>query len=176
MSRLGRARPQRQILTEAAVLPAAGAITVVLGQAVETDVSLAMSVAKQKAIGLTLETDLAQTITPSKAKEIGLTNETDLAQPITFSKARELGLNVETDTALPITVERIKLLGLTSETDLAQTLAGILKTITFGIASEVDQALPMTVVGAATPVIGDMHFLKATVRKQVYPVTRGCMG
>ena len=147
------------------VAPAGGPLTVVLGQATETDLAQAMTHGKQKGIGQATSTETAQAITARKARAIGQVSETDqaqalavnpkrrlitqatetdLAQALTHGKRKAVGPPVETDQAQPVTVRKQRALGQAVETDLAQTLTHR-KTRALGQASETDLAQPLTV-------------------------------
>jgi hypothetical protein len=125
--------------------------TIVLGQAIETDVPQPFSASKTRALGQAIETDVAQPLARTKSRTLGQALETDLAQPLARTKSRVLGIASETDLAQTFARTKTRVLGVASETDLAQSLAR-LKKRTLGVATEVD--LPQTFARSKTRILG----------------------
>lgn len=126
---------------------ASGGITVVLGQAVETDTAQPIGRLKVKVILQTLETDLAQAVTSRKTQAIAQTNETDTAQAVTWSpKNRLVNRASEIDTAQAIAwAPKNRLVARADETDLAQPIiAPAGHTVAVAQANESDTAQALT--------------------------------
>lgn len=108
----------------------AGAITVALGLAAETDSCLSLASAKNTAIGLLSEFDTVTNCGVSKALSIGLLTETETAQTLTATKTVILGLVTEIDSALSFSSTQIVEIGIVSE---AATLGGLSVEKTLGV-------------------------------------------
>lgn len=117
--------------------------TVVVGQAVETDLSQPVSRLKASAVAQVLESDLAQAVGPLKRSAVAQALETDLAQPIAWApKHRLISLATETDLAQALTRRKAQAVAQALETDLSQTV-GRLKQKTVEQSTETDTAHPL---------------------------------
>lgn len=103
----------------------AGAQTIDVNQATETDTAQAIAKRKIKGIGQSTETDTAQAIAKVKRKAIGQSVETGSAQAITSRKIKAIGQAIETDTAQAITPEgdQVIAVGQAVESDTLQVIA-----------------------------------------------------
>lgn len=110
-----------------------------VGQASETDTGLAATKRKSKTVGLASETDTAFTATHKRTKIVGLATETDTAFNVSSGAPVPVGQALETDTAFAATKRRTKAVGLASEADTAFS-ATKRKTRAVGLASETDTA------------------------------------
>lgn len=109
-----------QITAHQVILPAAGALSAVLGQPSETDTAQALTRVKLRAVGQATGTDTARPVTSVRSRGLGLTEETNLAQAVARTKARLLGQSTETDVAQTVTRLKAKAIGQTVESDAAQ--------------------------------------------------------
>jgi len=98
---------------------AAGGITVVLGQAVETDTATAVVPARAVVLGQATETDTSQAVAAARTVAVGQAHEADTANPVTPNRTVVLGQAMETDTAHPVGVARAVRLGQAIELDTA---------------------------------------------------------
>lgn len=144
-----------RIISPQVIVPAAGALSAVLGQPSDTstaqpvtrlklravgqvtgtDTARPVAAVRSRGLGLTVETDLAQAVARTKTQALGQPSETDAGLAVTRLKARAIGQAVESDTAQPVVAGGAVLIGQPTEIDLAQ---GAARTKTAGVAQAVE--------------------------------------
>lgn len=124
------------------------AVATPVGQASETDLSLAAIVKKQVALGQASESDSSQPVAKAKSLLIGMSAEADSALALAaIAKAIAIGQPYETGVAQAVGKAKAKALGLAEEDDLAHAVAVVLPvSSTLGRATESDSALAVTKV------------------------------
>lgn len=118
--------------------------TVVVNQAIETDLVLAVSVhPKRRLIGSAGESEAAQAVAHLKRVTLSQASEVETASPLTARKLRTFNLASETELAQPLAVRKLRGVAFASEIDLAQALTSH-KIKTLAQAPETDTARPIT--------------------------------
>jgi len=132
--------PRNRIINPFAV---AGAQSINLDLATETDSAPATTARKTVALSLATEADEAPTPTARKTAALSLATETDEAPTLTARKTVTLSLATETDETPTITARKTAALSLATETDEAPVIAPH-KAVVLAIAQETDLAIPIT--------------------------------
>ena len=109
-----------RIISPTVIVPAAGALSAVLGQPSETDTAQAVARIKLRSVGQATGTDTARPVTAVRSRGLGLTAETDAAQAVARAKARLLGQATGSDVAQTVTRLKTRVVGQTVESDTAQ--------------------------------------------------------
>jgi hypothetical protein len=131
-------------------------IPVVVG----TEVPLAPSKAKEKAVGSLLQsTEVVFPVTVVKTYTVGLTQEADSTAALSSTKSKGIGIAAESSFELPIEIPDITVIevGITAESSQALSLQQSIKTKAVALATETDASLTPTptktsVIGLATEI------------------------
>ena len=124
-------------------LPAATGITIVVGQAAETDTAQPTGRIKVRPVGAVVETGAAQPVTRSRRRAVGAASETSSAQPVTAVHRRLAGQATETGTVMPVGRIHRRATAAATDTGTAQPL-GRGRNSTVGQAAETSAAQPVT--------------------------------
>lgn len=117
----------------------AGAITVSVGLASESDSSFATSLSKNFNIGLSEESSSSFTITPVKTLSAGLSVETDTAFDVSIGQIIGAGLASELSASFDVSINKILNADLSTEASTASAVSR-LRVISIGLSSEVDSS------------------------------------
>jgi len=116
------------------------------GQPAETDTALAITGRKIVHLGIATETDTATSIPTGAGTPVGLASETDSAQPVVPLKRAAVGQAQSTEIALPITARKVIAVGMATETDAALGITGAPNVVVLGVAVETDTATHITAI------------------------------
>jgi hypothetical protein len=143
-----RAHPKNDYLYQFPIEVSAGQ-SVVLGQAVETDVSRPLAKTKSKTFLLATETDVARALLKTKSKAVSRVTETDTASLLTPRFPGAIARVTETDVSQTLLKAKSKSFAQVVETDVSRTL-GKSKSLTFLRATETDLARALSSVKRRT--------------------------